>query len=839
MNQMTNFFFLSVMRRFLAFAAVLLLPVMFFISGCSSSSDCARGFSSNNGPRVAPTNEPVVPVDPARNMVSTFQVMVLLPDGMPLDGVLVTSSNPDVVVGNIYTDANGQYVFVIQGREGQAFDLTFTKNKYVISSVHGVIDGSGTLQPDGSRLYQLLATAYMPMAADVETVRASTSYPPTIVYLWDNSLVVDPQGRYLYMLNTSPYVLARIDITNITGASKDTVAVLEPTKLDIFAGSREDGASGTVVDGIGEAAEFVAPWSLAISPDGKMLYTGDQYCIRSINTVTKEVKTIAGNPLLQGSNDATGSAAGIYSDASYGLVVSPDARYLYFLDENAIRRLEIQTNKVVTLAGVTSVSGSSNGDGDAARFGGPISLVITNDGKYLYTLDGQNIRKITVGSDKSSTQVETLTVTPALAGVNNSYSGLSISNDNNTLYVSEYDNKRITTVNLTAKTTKIIAGDSSFAGGNAVDGFGTQAGLMGAMGMALTPDNKYLFFVDSCPHYVRMMNLQTEEVSTILGGQCKSIIRPGYVMPTAMPYHIALTSDDKKIYVSAPSEGSQLYTLNLLLDQFLNFKSIAGSMNGYLDGTGHGVKFSGLDALALAKDDSSLYIYDKNNYRIRKMITATNAVAPFIGTGTSGTNDGGAGAATVSGSVTDMAVSKDGSLLYFTDGGKLRQVTLTGMVTVSTLPVTDAKELAVSKDGLYLYYSTTATPSTIKRFTISSNTVTPLSLVDSASSPFSFPANVTAMAITSNGESLFASTNRYIYVINLNTNTCKKMAGTDTNPNASVAYYKRYDIIDGTDGMTTYFGNIYDIKLSSDDAALYVSDNDYYTNVVRRIVATQ
>src|SRR5436853_6161777 len=145
------------------------------------------------------------------------------------------------------------------------------------------------------------------------------------------------------------------------------------------------GATGGIgsTDAIGSAARFYAPsgiWS-----DGANVYVADggNHTIRRIDLTTAQVTTLAGAPGPAGSVDGTGSAARFgYIEGLWG-----DGSYLYVADvgNRTIRKVEIASGNVTTLAGSAGVQGLVDGAGGAARFIAPGP--IWGDGANLYVGD--------------------------------------------------------------------------------------------------------------------------------------------------------------------------------------------------------------------------------------------------------------------------------------------------------------------------------------------------------------------------------------------------------------------------------------------------------------------
>src|SRR3989339_146154 len=147
------------------------------------------------------------------------------------------------------------------------------------------------------------------------------------------------------------------------------------TAVSLFAGAA--GVTGTV-DGIGAAARFNLPSSIA--SDGARLYVADwqNHRIRQIEISTGEVTLLAGG--LYSGVDGTGATAGL----KYPTGVATDGDYVYVADygNHTIRQIEITTGIVTTLAGLAGTLGSTDGIGSAARFKNPYG--VTTDGINVY-----------------------------------------------------------------------------------------------------------------------------------------------------------------------------------------------------------------------------------------------------------------------------------------------------------------------------------------------------------------------------------------------------------------------------------------------------------------------
>ena len=104
--------------------------------------------------------------------------------------------------------------------------------------------------------------------------------------------------------------------------------------------------------------------------------------IRRVEVATGAVTTLAGSG-EKGNADGVGDAAQF--NEPHGLAVSPDGSALFVADcdNHKIRRVEVATDAVTTLAG-SGENGDADGVGDAAQFHFPHSLAVSPDGCALF-----------------------------------------------------------------------------------------------------------------------------------------------------------------------------------------------------------------------------------------------------------------------------------------------------------------------------------------------------------------------------------------------------------------------------------------------------------------------
>jgi DNA-binding beta-propeller fold protein YncE len=120
---------------------------------------------------------------------------------------------------------------------------------------------------------------------------------------------------------------------------------------------------------------------------------------------TGEVKTIAGSSGKFGFADGAGPSSR-FNDPE-GIIADPSGTFLYVADtsNHAIRKIDMASHSVTTLAGQPGFLGFVDGSGRTARFDHPAGVAIDRSGTFLYITDSSNqaIRKISTASGEVTT----------------------------------------------------------------------------------------------------------------------------------------------------------------------------------------------------------------------------------------------------------------------------------------------------------------------------------------------------------------------------------------------------------------------------------------------------
>lgn len=375
----------------------------------------------------------------------------------------------------------------------------------------------------------------------------------------------------------SPQSIARDASGNlfVADTNNHTIRKITPAGMvTTFAGKA--GTPGST-NGTGSSARFSYPYQIAFGPGG-VLYVADyaNNCIRKV-TPSGVVSTLAG---LAGSYDyADGTGAAARFRGPVGIAVD-SAGNVYVADYgNQIIRKVTSSGVVTTLAGSPGVSGSTDGNGAAARFGGPEHLTITGGNLYVAEISNHTIRKVTLSGE--------VTTFAGLAGANAEVDGTgsaarfsypySIASDSSgNVFVGEkgYATLRKITPAGVVTTLAGTAGVWGFA-----DGTGPAAKFDSIDGLCAAPDGAVLLVDHN--HVVRRVT-PAGVVTTIAG--------------------------------SVPTRGSA-------------------------DGTGTDASFSDPSGMAV-NSAGELLVADSFNHAIRK-VTSAGVVTTYAGTaGSSGSDDG-------------------------------------------------------------------------------------------------------------------------------------------------------------------------------------------------------
>ena len=260
-------------------------------------------------------------------------------------------------------------------------------------------------------------------------------------------------------------------------------------------------------DGLGGVARFGGV-SATFSDGAGALYVSDadSATVRKVVLATGEVTTIAGTPGLQGSVDGQVGDARFFGP--WGLA-GDGAGNLYVADpgSHTVRRIDLGTNQVTTLAGQAGQIGSADGVGAAARFNLPRALAMGGGGTLYVGDEGSNsIRSVDLATGAVGTLVQPSADIADLSGLAADGAG--------NLYVADRTLHAIWRVDIATAAVSLLAGGDGTFGSD--DGPAGTAHFLFPADLA-SDDAGHLYVADLGNRLVRRIDLAAGVVTTVVG----------------------------------------------------------------------------------------------------------------------------------------------------------------------------------------------------------------------------------------------------------------------------------------------------------------------------------
>jgi Cu/Ag efflux protein CusF len=422
----------------------------------------------------------------------------------------------------------------------------------------------------------------------------------------------------------------------------------------------------------------------AIDTDGAgNLYAAETYTISKVVLATRAVTTIAGLLRTAGAQDGVGSAARFDHLAA---LVADRAGHLYVADEYncTIRRVDLGTAGVTTLAGTADAVDWVDGTGAAARFNRPRGLALDGAGS-LFVVDAFNhvVRRIQTASG----QVTTLAGIPTYSGNRDGRGSEAlflnpwgISSDGaGALYLADWGNSLIRKIDVATGQVTRAAGSMGTFGHR--DGRGASV-LFRGINFSHGDGQGNVYLTEESNDTVRRVVIATGEVTTIAGAPGQPGSADGRGPNARFDNPSGMTDDGAGNLYVADSANATIRRVVLATG---DVTTIAGSpgMAGIVDGVGPAARFYGPQGLA-HDGAGNLYVADMSNQTVRRIDLATMTVTTVAGLArTSGYADG-VGAAARFYNPRSLLADRAGSL-YLIDGAQdwyLRKIVIaTGEVT--------------------------------------------------------------------------------------------------------------------------------------------------------------
>jgi sugar lactone lactonase YvrE len=393
----------------------------------------------------------------------------------------------------------------------------------------------------------------------------------------------------------------------VTDYSNNVIRAISPSAVvTTLAGKLESGVS----DGTGTNAAFSHPRGITLGTNGALYVTdSDNHLIREVTT-TGVVTTCAGAVGGPGTLDDIGSGARFSYPA--GVVVDPASNtYVADLANHTIRKIS-PAGAVSTFVGLAGTYGTNDGNGSSARFHYPCGIAIDSQTNLFVTDNGNAcIRKIT-----PSGQVSTFAGTPGVSGNTNGTGagarfnnpiGLAIDNQDN-LYVGDAWNHQIRKIT-PAGVVSTLAGSGSAGRTN---GTRTSASFSFPEGVAVDGSGS-VYVADAGNSLIR--KITAEGVVTTLAGATNTGNSDGISNAASFynPFGVAVDANTNLYVTDANNNLIRKVTPNGQVT------TLAGStMAAAANGNGAEADFNLPEGLTLDQSGNIL-VADCYNHAIRKL----------------------------------------------------------------------------------------------------------------------------------------------------------------------------------------------------------------------------
>jgi thiol-disulfide isomerase/thioredoxin len=285
------------------------------------------------------------------------------------------------------------------------------------------------------------------------------------------------------------------------------IAKLDGTLVDVIG----TGAHGMVSGSFAESSLF-RPQGLAL--DGDTLYVADteNHLIRRIDLKTRTVETIAGTGVQMQQYGQSGPALKIALNSPWDLQLVGRSLYIAMAGPHQIWKLDLDKMEISTFAG-SGREARHDGSLDESAFAQPSGLA--SDGQTLYVSDAEAniIRAISLGPNG---KVRTLVGGDLFEFGDKDGSGdsvrlqhpLGLARWNDKLLIADTYNHRIKLLDPAARTVKVFAGlGKPGQADGATPSFYEPGGLSVAKGK--------LYVADTNNHAIRIVDLNTKETKTL------------------------------------------------------------------------------------------------------------------------------------------------------------------------------------------------------------------------------------------------------------------------------------------------------------------------------------
>lgn len=404
-------------------------------------------------------------------------------------------------------------------------DLRFLERKYEGRAV--AVVGVHSAKFDSEKDTAVIRSAVIKDEVQHPVVndKAMSMWKALGVSAWPTLVVVSPRGRILARISGEGH---REDMDDLVAAALEYYGekgLLDQTPVPSLLEKDRDARLSQ--------SPFRFPGKVATDPAGGRIFVADSsnHRILLLDDAGKFLGQVGGN----GSGLRDGNLEDCAFNRPQGLAydAATDTLFVADVENHAVRAVDLMNGVVTTLAG----TGQKGSDYKGGRWGAQQPL----NSPWDVVLDPTNRDNVLVAM-AGTHQVWRFSLKDKVAGLlsGNGYernlngnspsstawaqpSGLAASADGKEVYVADAESSSIRALNLSTGGSRLLAGgdplfaDNLFRFGDR-DGFGSDALLQHPLGVATLPSEPgKVFFVDSYNHRVKVLDLSTQEATSLAG----------------------------------------------------------------------------------------------------------------------------------------------------------------------------------------------------------------------------------------------------------------------------------------------------------------------------------
>lgn len=344
---------------------------------------------------------------------------------------------------------------------------------------------------------------YQPLPIHLERTKVDT----TSKLSFPGKLAIDPVQKLLYISDSNHH---RIIITDLQGNVVDAIGVGFPG----------------LIDGNYKTARFNRLQGIAYYDGGLYVADAENHALRYVDLKKKEVITLAGNG-NQG-RDHRGGNKGRDQELStpWDVCVSDTGNevYIAMAGSHQIWLYDKETERTRNFSGSGVEQNRNSNNLLLAAWAQPSGITFGNDKLFIADSESSSIRTIDLQNKFTDTLVGGDHTNPANLfcygdkdGIGNNVRlqhplGVLWIQAKQLVLIADTYNHRIKALNPITKSVETWAGTGK---PGLEDGIGKYAQFYEPSGFALSPDQKTVFIADTNNHKIRILNLETKEVSTL------------------------------------------------------------------------------------------------------------------------------------------------------------------------------------------------------------------------------------------------------------------------------------------------------------------------------------